>query len=119
MRIINLTPHTILLETPMGENLKKTMEFEPSGKVARLKTETIELPEEDNIPFVAVKYKEPEGLPQPMENTLFIVSGFVFENTDREDLIAPDTGPDSAIRDANGNIEAISRFKRRLPEQEG
>lgn len=108
MRIINLTPHTIKLQTEDG-----TTEFEPSGKVGRLNTYTTEPELENGIPFVSIEYGEPKGIPNQLENTLFLVSRPVFENVDRQDLIAPDTSPDSAIRDTNGNITAVKQFLRK------
>lgn len=111
-QIINLTPHEITVEKDMGSGLVGSTVLEPSGKIARVKEKVEILPDEGNIPFVRTTWGEIENLPAPKEDTYYLVSAIVFAATDREDVIAADTGPQSAIRDANGNITAVKRLKK-------
>jgi hypothetical protein len=107
-RIINLTPHTIIVKKTESEETA----FEPCGKIARVKEEVEMLPDEDNIPFVKTTWGEIQNLPEPKNGVYYLVSSIVFAATDRKDVIAADTGPDSAIRDGNGNIKAVKRLKK-------
>lgn len=104
MNLVNLTPHAINVIT--GENVQT---FEPSGVVARCSVNSVE---SGNINGI-VTFKEVTGdivdLPEPQENTLFIVSRIVFEAAkDRVDLISPATS--KAVRDENGNIVGVPGF---------
>ena len=98
VKFVNLTPHEINLN---GEVIP------PSGQVARVSVKTIQI---DNLSFPAVKneYGEVEGLPEPAENTYYIVSSFVFSQTNREDVIAPNTS--NAVRDEKGRIVGVKEF---------
>lgn len=62
----------------------------PSGVVARLITETISLGEIDGMPITETRLKEIVGLPEPKENTLYIVSEYVAKYCqDRDDVYFP------------------------------
>lgn len=111
-RIINLTPHQITVEKDMGGGLTGSTVIEPSGKVARVKEKVEILPDEGNILFVRTQWGEIQNLPEPKDGVYYLVSSIVFAATDRKDVIAVDTGPDSAIRDGNGNIKAVKRLKK-------
>jgi hypothetical protein len=112
MEIRNLTPHEITLHS-----LGNTIVIPPSGMVARVRTKRII---RNAIAFSGLKAPVAEieslaidGLPEPMENVVHIVSTFVAQHPQcrgREDVIAPDLH--SAVRDGNGNVVAVSNFVR-------
>lgn len=122
--VVNLTPHTINFILPynyevgrdeMGipeySTYDKTFSVSPSGMVARCKTErqiidSIQTEEIDDgweitIPITSTKFGEVEGLPQPQERTIYIVSSLVAQACkDREDIFIPD----DVVRDDEGKI---------------
>jgi hypothetical protein len=128
-KIINCTPHDI--------NVAGTI-FPKSGIIPRV--DTIETPADDifmcsqhcekgnagkcgfispeffceRFCFQTITSKKTEvtGLPDPEENTFFIVSAMVFDSTSRTDVVAPDTGK-TAIRNDKGQIESVIRFIRK------
>ena len=104
MNIINCTPHALVIITPEGE--KKI--FEPSGIIPRVTMETVSIDTINGIPVKHLKYGEVTGLPEPTPETVLIVSAMVAQVSDRDDLIAPDTG--AAIRDEKGNIIGVAGF---------
>lgn len=101
MKFVNLTPHTV----QVGTN-----KFPPSGAVARA-TETttkggtllapyIEGRAGSLIHLVETKWGAVEGLPEPAQETLFIVSNLVMGQTPRRDLVAPA----DLVRDDHGRV---------------
>lgn len=107
MTIINLTPHAVTVR--LGE---KTIEFPPSGQIARVGVEYAPAGEVAGIPVVRATIGAVEGLPDPAEGVLYIVSAMVAQALpNRHDLIAPDTGA-GAVRDEAGRIVAVTRFVR-------
>lgn len=83
--------------------------FQPSGHVARVAATYSEF--EDDIclqGFGAV-----EGLPEPQEGTVFIVSALVLGalNGSRPDVVAPASGHPLAKRDG-GNVVSVPGFVR-------
>jgi hypothetical protein len=73
MKLVNLTPHTVILIVEGGP-----VEIHPSGFVARAK-ETKELvgilgDRSLSIPLYRIKYGEPEGLPEIEQDTFYVVS---------------------------------------------
>ena len=57
-----------------------------------------------------VDYGGVSGLPAHTGDVYYIASSIVAAAVNRVDVFAPDTGPDSAIRNANGQIEAVQRL---------
>ncbi|GGA59875.1 hypothetical protein GCM10007416_35900 [Kroppenstedtia guangzhouensis] len=111
MKIINLTPHDVVVRLENGE--EKT--FPASGEVARVKTVSEDAGEVAGVPVVSQEYDEIQGLPEPEEGTLFLVSLVVRQaavERGRTDIISPDTSPQGAIRDEQGRIVAVRRFVR-------
>ena len=110
--IINLTPHDINIV--VGD---RNLTVPRSGQVARVSMNSI--PQRDVfvdfddgdgfLPVVFNKAKNIEGLSEPTENTIFLVSIVVLAATDRHDVYAPDTGP-TAIRNEKGQIRAVTRL---------
>lgn len=105
--IINMTPHVVNLYVGNEKH-----SFYPSGQVARVREIVENAGSINGFPAVRKKYSEIEGLP-PEEETgdkLYIVSSLVLSLSERKDLIAPDTGIGSVVRDDAGNIIGIRRF---------
>ena len=96
---INLCPHDI--------KLNDGTVYPCSGTVARVSTSFTEF-NEDCI--CKVKYGEIENLPEPKDNTYYIVSALVLAATDRKDLIAPATSHPAVIRNEAGQIDSVPGF---------
>jgi len=107
MQIVNLTPHTINLNTS-----GTALEIESSG-IARV-DETITSEGSlcfggaNVVPIVSKTFSEVTGIPDPVEGTIYVVSSMVLSACDRDDVYAPDTGP-TAIRE-DGRIVAVTRL---------
>lgn len=102
-KILNYTPHKVVVSFNSIPDI-----FESVG-VARVAEKNIDI-HGGFRPCVRKTYVGIEGLPEPAPNTWYIVSLVVFQNSDRKDLLCPDTGLDSAIRDGKGRIIAVQRF---------
>ena len=102
-KIINCTPHGIII---CGTT------FQPSGIIPRVETVEIESCSINGFDCIEQKTGEVIGLPEPEIDTFLIVSGMVFQASDRTDLLAPDTGK-TAIRNDQGQIIAVTRFLRK------
>ena len=110
MQFVNLTPHSIRVVLDGGE-----LEIPPSGTVARVAVKQKLVGNIDGIPLVRNEWGSIEGLPEPKDGIVYIVSSLVLSRIrGRTDVVAPDTGP-SAIRDNKGRITGIRRFV--LPEE--
>lgn len=122
-KLVNLTPHQINFilpyhieigrdstGTPKYVTEERTYSLPPSGTVARCKVdrkETDSIIAQDidgwdiTIPITSAKFGEVEGLPEPEDGTIYIVSNLVAQAVPhREDVFFPD----DIVRDANGNI---------------
>jgi hypothetical protein len=105
VKFINLTPHTIYLNDGR--------KFEPSGQIARVSNQFKEVDLVDDVIIYEVTYGDIEGLPEPEEGKLFIVSAMVLEagrKIGRNDLVAPATGHPEAIRNEQGQIVSVPGF---------
>lgn len=99
MQLINMTPHPIHIHTEDGEVLT----IEPSGTVPRLTPSREAVGQIDGISVVRTTLGEPEGLPEPQEGSILVVSALVAEHQSvaaRSDLAYPG----EAIRDSGGRI---------------
>ena len=110
-KILNLTPHEIVLRTPEGVDIRIPPEPEPA-RVMQLEFEPHPIL---GVPVPAVPspvFGEVVGLPAYREDTFLIVSGLVLAQCPRRfDVFAPATGPnDGAVRDAAGRIIAVTRL---------
>ena len=120
MKFINLTPHTV--------RLNRGTEFPPSGQVARVKARhdvdawisdgpdgALELNDEffgDAIPVYRPVFGQVEGLPEPAEGTMYIVSGMVAAACrGRDDVVCPATGHAEAVRHL-GLVWSVPGFSR-------
>lgn len=98
--IKNFTPHTINLNN--GESY-------PSVGLARVSSQFTNF---DEHGVCRVEYGEVEGLPEPEDGVLLIVSAMVLAASDRADLIAPATGHPDCIRN-EGRIVSVPGFVRK------
>ena len=99
MTFVNLTPHTI---TVVLDNT--SVAFDASGNVARVSTSRVSGPtlkaygDSVSIQTSRVEFGAVEGLPDPVDGTVYIVSGMVAARVNRPDVFAPG----ELVRDANG-----------------
>jgi hypothetical protein len=114
----NFTPHVVKI---IDSNGNVAMEIPPEGVQVRVKEQVeyegiIQFKHEGffrGVPVVRKKYAEIEGLPQQEDGVTLIVSVIVLNASDRSDLVCPDTGPDSVVRDEDGNILGVRRFQKK------
>ena len=100
MRFINCTPHTI--------NLNDGREFPVSDHIARVSSSYTEFVND----MCTVVYGEVVDLPEPQEDTMYIVSAFVLNACpERKDLVIPATGHPDCIRN-EGRIVSVPGFIR-------
>lgn len=104
MKLINLTPHKIVIRTN-----DKTLAIEPEKAPARVKMITQDIGVVNGINVVKNTVSEIENLPEPVEGIGYLVSIVVLGATNRKDLFAPDTGP-TAYRDEKGFIQCVTRL---------
>ena len=107
--LVNLTPHEIVVRREDGSELR----IPPSGVVARVTATAESVGTLAGVPVVSTRYRKIEDLPAPRGGVQYIVSSLVrMAATGRADLVSPDTGTESAIRDDAGRIVAVRRFMR-------
>lgn len=111
VHLVNLTPHTIKI---VRDGLPDLI-IEPSGHVARRTIKEEVVGEVGGVPFVLRSLGDVEGIPEPREGTIFIVSSLVLDGVTRTDVVAPDTGP-TAIRE-DGQVVAVTRLIRSTPQK--
>ena len=138
MKFVNLTPHTIRIQTcfvrPVGqydaENWwKNDRDILPSGDVARVATHqelshSIEIPtlhELDGVYERVNIYEQTfgaiQGLPKEKENTILIVSAMVLSalkssGSERNDVVAPNTSGKEVKRNKEGQILFRARIRK-------
>ena len=100
MKIINCTPHDVNIITESGN-----ITFPRSGVIPRLTEQQVKINSINSngieIDIMKKSFLEPEGLPEPKEGTIFIVSALVAGAVkDRDDLVVPN----DTIRDGEGRI---------------
>lgn len=106
-KIINLTPHPITLANSNDEIVLTI----PSSGSARLATTQKVVGEINGFSVNKTFYGQVEGLPDPIVDTIFVVSLLVAQQvSERDDVVAPDSGP-SALREG-GLIKAVRGFVR-------
>lgn len=104
MNYVNLTPHTVVVEYGNSE----TIHFEPCGIVARVEMELKETVSDGKIRNFKKEVKGVTGIPEPEPETRYIVSSMVFDATDRDDVVAPNTN--NATRNEKGFIISVPGF---------
>ena len=95
--VMNLTPHTVNIVTESGE----IIDYPASGVLARVSARTQVIGKLGNIPITRTVYGEVEGLPEPEEGTIYIVSSLVAQRVpERTDVFVPS----ESVRDDQGRI---------------
>lgn len=98
MKFINLTPHSINFVDEFGE-IK--MIVKTSGSLARVTTKIVTVGFIDEIPVTTTEFGEVEGLPEPVDGVIYIVSSLVAQRVpDRNDIFVPS----ESVRDGQGRI---------------
>lgn len=103
MKIINLTPHDVVITD--GPT------FPPSGTVARVSVQQVDAGDIDGIPVKTQIFGDIVGLPAPQQDTVFVVSAMVLNAAKaqgRTDVVAPDTA--NAVRNDDGHIVSVPGF---------
>lgn len=95
---VNLTPHPI--------KLNDGRVFEPSGQVARVSSQFTDFTDD----ICKVVYGDLINVPEPVENTKYMVSAMVLAASSRIDLVAPATGHPDCVRDDKGFIVSVPGF---------
>lgn len=113
MNFVNLTPHTLTVVDDSGNTV---LSVAPSGTVARVATQQTVVGNVAGIDIVSTVFGDVDGLPDPQPNTVYVVSTLVLQalkanGVDRDDVVAPDTSPASAVRNADGQIVGVKRFQ--------
>ena len=100
-RIINLTPHNVLVVTEDGRKI----EFPPEGVVARAAQVTRPDGTLEGVPMARVSYGKPEGLPAPERDVYLIVSALTISAAREAGRSTSDllTVADP-VRDAEGRV---------------
>ncbi len=98
MRIVNLTPHSIIFVDDAGNAV---LTVEPSGQVARCSVTREKIGDINGIPVNKSRFGKVENLPEPEEGTIYIVSALTAQAVpEREDVFITD----DAVRDEQGRI---------------
>jgi len=101
MRIVNLTPHEVKI-VDGGNNVVAVF---PSDGVAWVSQYDVLVDEINSIPVVKTEFGEVLGLPEPAEDTVFIVSRITVEVARARGLNTDDLLITSgAVRDDQGRI---------------
>lgn len=98
MKYVNLTPHSITI-MPDGS---VPLTIPASGHLARCTTKTVHTGTVNGwIPITETEYGSVEGLPEPEQDTVYIVSALVAGRCkDRSDIFIPN----ESVRDDKGRI---------------
>ena len=107
MMFSNLTPHQINVVDAAGA---PTLTLPASGTVARCKATATETERVDGVPVFKTVYGEVEGLPEPQDGVLYVVSALVREavKATRTDVVSPA----EFVRDSEGKILGCKGFTR-------
>lgn len=116
MKIINLTPHPLVIYDDSGitDAAHILGQWPPTGTMARLPERIVPIPpittDQGVMPTMGVSYDEGiEGLPEPQEGTVFVVSRVLAAEVPRPDVYFPF----GEVRDADGRIigcRALGQF---------
>ena len=104
VQFVNCTPHPI--------QLNNGVKFEPSGSVARVSQSMTDF---DENGIAVQSFGSVQGLPEPKDNVIYIVSAMVLGRAQAEgrtDVVAPATGHKDCVRNDKGFIVSVPGFLR-------
>lgn len=105
INIKNLTPHNIVVL--VSDDIRYIIT--PCDTVARCTAKTETIGEINGIPMTRTSYGDVCGLPDPIPNTVFLVSTLVAQACpERDDLFIPN----EIVRDENGKVIGCKSFGR-------
>ena len=84
-QFVNLTPHDI-------RELSTGRKFPPSGRIARVTTQSKKVMDFDRIPIFSTDFGTLEGLPEQKDGVMYIISALCLEaarKLGRYDVVAP------------------------------
>lgn len=96
---VNLTKHAVRIrvnDNHLAEPDETDLVIPPSGTEANVQTIRESGAEFDGVPVVRVGYGAIQGLPEPQEGVIYIVSALtapLAARAGRTDVVAPDTDP--------------------------
>ncbi|TCJ98224.1 UNVERIFIED_ORG: hypothetical protein BDK47_11810 [Anoxybacillus amylolyticus] len=113
MKVVNLTSHTVRVVDDKGRSL---LVVPPSGTTARVTTQQAVVGSVAGVDVVRTVFGSVEGLPDPQDGVVFVVSTLVLQalksaGVDRTDVVSPDTSPASVVRDDKGQVVGVKRFQ--------
>jgi len=112
-KFVNLTQHEINLHL---EDIVMNIPME--NKTARCAMGTEGLQDMSykglTVPCIRHLIGDPVGIPDPEPGVVYIVSNIVLSalKSTRDDVVSPDTTAKSIIKDKNGQIVGVRRFRR-------
>ena len=110
MQLVNLTPHKITIINSDGETIR---EIAPSGTIARAASTVVDDGSVDGVPIVRTTFGQVEGLPEPSDDIMYIVSSLTVSAARRSGRTTKDLLiPGRMVRDEEGVIlgcQALSR----------
>lgn len=90
MNVVNLTPHELCVHTTVSAHLRQIRTFPPSGAVARVSVTRVPAGRVAGVHVTRVVYGDVTGLPEPVEGTIYVVSGMVAAAVpERADVYSP------------------------------
>jgi hypothetical protein len=117
-KLVNLAQHSIRIrlntENKAPEPDATDLVLEPSGIVARASAKSVVDHIVNDIPVVKSVFGEPENLPDPQDDTVFVGSTLLAQKAalmGRTDVVSPNTAPKQDIRDENGFTFAVFGFQ--------
>ena len=113
MKIINLTPHDVVVANPYLH-----VTFKASGSIARIEMQyeksLIEYAVTNEVKLSFTCHNAPKAkvinVPELKEGVYYIVSSYVAQTVRRPDLLSPLTD-NSAERDSNGVVVSVKGFQ--------
>ena len=105
MEYINLTPHCVTIVQDGGS----TIEFLPSGQLARVEEVVLPMPSEDGIPMCRLAYGDVVGIPDDAGPT-YVVARPVLEAAKRKGLPYRLVVPYPLVRDDAGRVIGCGGF---------
>jgi hypothetical protein len=120
--IVNLTRSTVVVFSPDGEEVLLELPTSVPSADAEFVAQQDRIIEEGEgdssvrVSVVRHRFRIDAPLPLPRPGTTYVVGFAVLQalhdhGQRREDLVAPDTARDSAVRDSRGRILGVRRFR--------